>query len=97
MGDRAVEAARDAFSRSRWRMEQAQEDDIVEEALRTGAGPARVVVEYGTGYVELSIEGAGAEPAAGLRERVRLFGGELVPGRRGGALRARLPLFGAPE
>ena len=67
---------------------------IIEETLRAAPGPARVVVEYGRDHVDLFVDGAGADPAAGLRERVRLFGGELA--RRGGALRARLPLFGGP-
>jgi signal transduction histidine kinase len=68
---------------------------IVEEALRGVPGPARVLVEYCPGHIDLHVEGGAAEPA-GLAERVRLFGGELVTARRGGALRARLPLSGAP-
>ena len=77
---------------------------VVEEALESAlAGkpraPARVTVQYGPHFVELTIDGA--TPDAGalvrLRERVGLFGGELLTARRGATpgIRARLPLSGA--
>jgi signal transduction histidine kinase len=76
---------------------------VVEEALESAlAGepraPARVTVQYGAHFVELAIDGA--TPDAGalvrLRERVGLFGGELLTARRGAppGVRARLPLTG---
>ena len=78
---------------------------IVEEALHAARravpdGRVEVLVAYAGHHVELIVEGASPRPAdlVGLRERVRLFGGELHPQRRGGrdAIRAHLPLTGAP-
>jgi signal transduction histidine kinase len=78
---------------------------IVEEALgevlrRDAAAPTEVRVRWSGRTLELEVTGAGdglvdGGERFGLRERVALFGGELVAGRRrGGAwtLRARLPL-----
>ena len=71
---------------------------VIEEALRGASGSARVTVHYGTSHVDLAIEGAvpDDEELVGLRERVKLFGGQLVTARRGAtpALRAHLPLHG---
>jgi signal transduction histidine kinase len=86
---------------------------IVQEGLTNAlrhAGPARaeVVVRYARDAVEVAVldDGAGPGPTdgrghglAGMRERVRLFGGELQAGARaegGFALRARLPVA-APD
>src|SRR4051812_38853708 len=72
---------------------------VVEEALRGASGSARVTVHYGAQHVEVAIEGAVPEDGelVGLRERVKLFGGQLITARRGEtpALRAHLPLHGA--
>lgn len=73
---------------------------IIEEALRAGArGTVTIIVHYGSRHVDVSILGVAPESAdlVRLRERVRLFGGEIVPTRRGGvpALRAHLPLAGS--
>jgi signal transduction histidine kinase len=72
---------------------------VIEEALRGATGTARVTVHYGAQHVDLAIEGAVPEDAelVGLRERVKLFGGQLVTARRGGtpALRAHLPMHGS--
>jgi signal transduction histidine kinase len=81
---------------------------IVQEALTnalTHAGPAsaRVTVRYGERELELEIlddgrgdtGGSGGHGLTGMRERVRLYGGELQSGRgaNGGfVVRARLPL-----
>jgi signal transduction histidine kinase len=81
---------------------------IVQEALTnalTHAGPARarVMVRYGEGQLELEITddgrgdtgGSGGHGLSGMRERVRLYGGELQSGRRaegGYVVRATLPL-----
>ncbi len=84
---------------------------IVQEALTNvlkHAGPAIAEVSVRCGAEEVLIEvtddGAGPQPAgtagggqglAGMRERVALFGGELVAGPRpdgGFGVRARLPL-----
>jgi signal transduction histidine kinase len=73
---------------------------VIEEALRDGAGgPVTIIVHYGGRHVDVSILGIAPDAAdlVRLRERVRLFGGEVVPTRRGGvpALRAHLPLTGS--
>ena len=77
---------------------------VVQEALTEaltpgGAGRADVSVRYRDGVVELSVVDDGPSAAArsllGMRERVRVYGGELSAGpRRGGGheVRARLPL-----
>jgi signal transduction histidine kinase len=81
---------------------------IVQEALTnalTHAGPARARVTIRYGERELGLEitddgrgdmgGSGGHGLTGMRERVRLYGGELQSGRgaRGGFMvRARLPL-----
>ena len=81
---------------------------IVQEALTnalTHAGPARarVTVRYGERELELEISddgrgdsgGSGGHGLTGMRERVRLYGGELQSGRGaagGFVVRARLPL-----
>jgi signal transduction histidine kinase len=82
---------------------------IVQEALTNAikhGGRARAVVRvrYGTDDLELEVidDGPGASNGvvsghglAGMRERVRLYGGELETGRRpegGFAVRARLPV-----
>jgi signal transduction histidine kinase len=82
---------------------------IVQEALTNAlkhAGPAsaEVVVRYGDEALELEIVDtgfgagngdAGGHGLAGMRERVAVFGGDLVSGPRsegGFAVRARLPL-----
>jgi signal transduction histidine kinase len=81
---------------------------IVQEALTnalTHAGPAsaRVTVRYGERELELEIlddgrgdtGGSGGHGLTGMRERVRLYGGELQSGRGasgGFVVRARLPL-----
>ena len=82
---------------------------IVQEALTNAlkhAGPAtaRVVVRYGADALEVDVTDTGRRPAdgdgaghglVGMRERVTLYGGVLVTGRRRGggfAVRARLPL-----
>jgi signal transduction histidine kinase len=81
---------------------------IVQEALTnalTHAGPARarVTVRYGARELELEIAddgrgdagGSGGHGLTGMRERVRLYGGELQSGRGAGGgfvVRARLPL-----
>lgn len=80
---------------------------IVQEALggavqAGGAGRADVHVRYGDDAIELAIAddgGHGPRPLGGVRERVALYGGELYAGPRrdgGHAVRARLPLAGAP-
>jgi signal transduction histidine kinase len=86
---------------------------IVQEALtnalrHAGAAPTKVVVRYGAAALELEVADRGrpAAPAAapggqglvGMRERARLYGGELHAGPRPGggfAVRARLPLHDA--
>ena len=76
---------------------------VVQEALNQalrdhGAGHADVVVRYAPTAVELEVAddgyALGDDPALGLRERVKLYGGELSSGRRsegGHVVRARLP------
>jgi signal transduction histidine kinase len=77
---------------------------VIEEALRSalrddGGGEAKVTVSYGSQHVDLAVVGGvpGGSELVGLRERVSLYGGELVTARRGGTpgLRAHLPLHGA--
>jgi signal transduction histidine kinase len=83
---------------------------IVQEALtntlkHAGQAEAEVVVRYGASELELEVVDNGSGGAAsvngpghgliGMRERVALYGGELVTGTRnsgGYAVRARLPL-----
>jgi signal transduction histidine kinase len=76
------------------------------------AAPTQVHVSYGEQDVELHVSdrgpGAGAPGRAGggghglvgMRERVRIFGGELQTGRRDGGgfeVRARIPVDGRAE
>jgi signal transduction histidine kinase len=75
---------------------------VVQEALTaalnsSSAGHADVRVRYGSGVVEVEIadDGGGSRPLLGIRERVALYGGELVAVRRregGHTVHARLPL-----
>jgi signal transduction histidine kinase len=84
---------------------------VLQEAITNaikyaGGAPTDVCVRYGTDDVELEVrdrgEGASASPVAGgghglvgMRERVRVFGGELHTGRcadGGFEVRARIPL-----
>jgi signal transduction histidine kinase len=77
-----------------------------------GAAPTEVRVSYGAQDVELHVcdrgtggvaparVGGGGHGLVGMRERVRIFGGELHTGRRAGGgfeVRARIPLDGAAE
>jgi signal transduction histidine kinase len=84
---------------------------IVQEALtnalrHAGAAPTEVVVRYGPVALELVVSDRGPAAAAGaaghglvgMRERARLYGGELHAGPRPGGgfeVRARLPLHDA--
>ncbi len=74
-------------------------------ALEHGAaGLAQVTVRYKPDEVGLEVlddgaAGAGPRPLPGVRERVSLYGGQMQAGRRrrgGHAVRARLPVGGAP-
>ncbi|MBV9837218.1 MAG: two-component sensor histidine kinase, partial [Solirubrobacterales bacterium] len=84
---------------------------IVQEALtnvirHAEAGGAEVTLSYGTAALELSVTDDGVGPPGsggneghglvGMRERVALFGGELVAGERldghGYRVHASLPL-----
>ena len=75
---------------------------LVQEALRGawsdgGAGSASVRLRYGDDSVDLEIadDGSAERPMLAIRERVGLYGGELVAGRRRGGghlVRARLPV-----
>ena len=78
---------------------------VVQEALAaaldaSGAGRAEVVVRYGGDEVVLEVRDdgprdGGGRALTGMRERVRLFGGDLdvgLPRDGGHALRARLPV-----
>jgi signal transduction histidine kinase len=81
---------------------------VVQDALRAaredgGAGSATVTVRYRGDRVDIEIADDGMRVAErrllGLRERVRLYGGEVSSGAQrpsGHVLRARLPLEGAP-
>ena len=77
-----------------------------------GATPTEVRVSYGVQDVELHVcdrgpggvaparVGGGGHGLVGMRERVRIFGGELHTGRRDGGgfeVRARIPLDGRAE
>jgi signal transduction histidine kinase len=82
---------------------------IVQEALtnvikHAGNARAEVSIRYGPSALELNVtddgpgpsqNGVGGHGLVGMRERVALFGGELVtgtgPGGRGYSLRALLP------
>ena len=80
-----------------YRLVQAALGDALE---RGGAGRAEVRVRYRADGVDLDVtdDGAGARPLAGVRERVGLYGGQLHAGRRrsgGHAVRAKLPVGGA--
>ena len=78
--------------------------EALTEALRQGgAGSARVVVRYLEDSLEIEVSDDGMRVAGrrllGLRERVRLYGGQVDAGtrREGGHLvQARLPLEGVP-
>jgi signal transduction histidine kinase len=86
---------------------------IVQEALtnalkHSGPATAHVFVRYGEEELELEILDTGPGVPAGdgsghglvgMHERVALYGGEVVAGRRTGggfAVRVRLPLYSAP-
>ena len=80
-----------------YRLVQAALGDALE---RGGAGRAEVRVRYRADGVDLDVtdDGSGARPLAGVRERVSLYGGQLHAGRRrsgGHAVRAKLPVGGA--
>jgi signal transduction histidine kinase len=80
-----------------YRLVQAALGDALE---RGGAGRAEVRVRYRADGVDLDVtdDGTGARPLAGVRERVGLYGGQLHAGRRrsgGHAVRAKLPVGGA--
>jgi signal transduction histidine kinase len=64
---------------------------VLQEALaNAGSHPATVRVSWGTAALEIEVRDGGAGPrrAAGMRERVRLHGGELRSGPdRGGGYR----------
>ena len=79
-----------------------------------GAAPTEVRVSYGAQDVELHVcdrgsrggapaparVGGGGHGLVGMRERVRIFGGELHTGRRAGGgfeVRARIPIDGRAE
>jgi len=75
----------------------------LEEALAAAPdGPAAVVVRWGPATLDLEVRADGAElgptghDLLGLRERVALFGGELIAGTdaAGYVVRVRLPLGG---
>jgi signal transduction histidine kinase len=58
------------------------------------------VCDRGTGGVAPARVGGGGHGLVGMRERVRIFGGELHTGRRAGGgfeVRARIPLDGQAE
>jgi signal transduction histidine kinase len=76
------------------------------------AAPTEVHVSYGLRDLELHVGdrgpgagapgriGGGGHGLVGMRERVRIFGGELHTGRRDGGgfeVRARIPLDGRAE
>jgi signal transduction histidine kinase len=86
---------------------------VVQEALtnvfkHSGGAPAEVSVHYRANAVELRIAdrgngsvttrlGGGGHGLVGMRERVRMYGGELQPGRRRGGgfeVHVLLPLEG---
>ncbi|HEU4658658.1 MAG TPA: histidine kinase [Capillimicrobium sp.] len=79
---------------------------VVQEALGRAldggsAGRAVVRVRYDADAVEVTVDddGGDARGLPGVRERVALYGGELLAGRRregGHTVRVRLPLAGAP-
>jgi signal transduction histidine kinase len=80
-----------------YRLVQAALGDALE---RGGAGRAEVRVRYRADGIDLDVtdDGSGARPLAGVRERVGLYGGQLHAGRRrrgGHAVRAKLPVGGA--
>jgi signal transduction histidine kinase len=80
-----------------YRLVQAALGDALE---RGGAGRAEVHVRYRADGIDLDVtdDGTGARPLAGVRERVGLYGGQLHAGRRrsgGHAVRAKLPVGGA--
>jgi signal transduction histidine kinase len=87
--------------------------EAITNALKhAGAAPTEVHVSYGLQEVELHVSdrgpgagatsrvGGGGHGLVGMRERVRVFGGELHTGLRAGGgfeVRARIPLDGTAE
>ena len=87
------------------------QEAITNAIKHAGAAPTDVCVRYGADDVELSVTDrgprhgrrrhglvGGGHGLVGMRERVRVFGGELVCGRRRGGgfeVRARIPLDAA--
>jgi signal transduction histidine kinase len=78
--------------------------EAITNAIKHGAGPAKLVVRYRPGELEIELrnltrersdDGVGAgHGLIGMRERAVLYGGTLEAGRKGGEfrVRARLPL-----
>ena len=105
MVELAVEGAErelsDGVDRSAYRIVQEALTNTIKHA---GLVPTRVVVSYGADDLELEIADEGPGPArdadpgqgiAGMRERVRLYGGELEARSENGhgfVVRARIPL-----
>ncbi|MGZ4270082.1 MAG: sensor histidine kinase [Solirubrobacteraceae bacterium] len=88
------------------------QEAITNAIKHAAAAETDVLVRYGSGEVELEVSDRGAPEASapalagaghglvGMRERVRVFGGELSAGRRDGggfAVRARIPLHADTE
>jgi signal transduction histidine kinase len=87
--------------------------EALTNAIKHAAGaPAAVLLTWGADAVELTVADLGADAGAdallpggghglmGMRERMRVHGGEVDAGRRPGggfAVRARLPLLGEEQ
>jgi signal transduction histidine kinase len=82
------------------------QEGLTNALKHAGAGRADVIVRYRAGELQIDVrdDGAGAVPGDGLghglvgvRERVKLYGGEMQAGAVAGGgflLRTRLPLEG---